>query len=91
MEIICRKYNYPEFINVSCRSYCACSMTSYEMARSHRVESGVSAWYCYSPFLVNVCVCLFLYRLKTPQFNIVTRVLHFSCSHVTWDKFCFIK
>ena len=27
----------------SCNSY----------ARSHRVESGVCAWYCYSPFLVN--------------------------------------
>ena len=23
-------------------------------ARSHRAESGVGAWYCYSPFLVNV-------------------------------------
>ena len=23
-------------------------------ARSHCVESGVGAWYCYSPFLVNV-------------------------------------
>ena len=22
-------------------------------ARSHRVESGVGAWYCYLPFLVN--------------------------------------
>ena len=26
MEIICRKYNYLKFINVSCSSYCACNM-----------------------------------------------------------------
>ena len=32
-------------------------------------------------------VCLFLYRLKTPQMSIVTRTLHFSCTHVTLDKF----
>ena len=32
-------------------------------------------------------VCLFLYRLKTPQINIITRALHFSCIHVTLDKF----
>ena len=31
-------------------------------------------------------VCLFLYRLKTPQIHIVIRALHFSCSHVTLDK-----
>ena len=57
MEIICGKYNYPEFINVACSSYCACSMTLHDYisyARSHRVESGVGACYCYSPFLVNV-------------------------------------
>ena len=29
-------------------------------------------------------VCLFLYRLKTPQIHIVKRVLHFSCIHVTF-------
>ena len=34
-----------------------------------------------------IVVCLFLYRLKTPQINIVTRALHFSCIHVTLDKF----
>ena len=32
-------------------------------------------------------VCLFLHRLKTPQINIVTRALHFSCIYVTLDKF----
>ena len=32
-------------------------------------------------------VCLFLYRLKTPQIHIVTRALHFSCIYVTLDKF----
>ena len=32
-------------------------------------------------------VCLFLYRLKTPQIRIVTRALHFSCNHVTLDNF----
>ena len=35
--------NMKENALVSCISY----------ARSHRVESGVCAWYCYSPFLVN--------------------------------------
>ena len=32
-------------------------------------------------------VCPFLYRLKTPQIHIVVRALHFSCIHVTLDKF----
>ena len=32
-------------------------------------------------------VCLFLYRLKPPQIHIVVRALHFSCIHVTLDKF----
>ena len=36
--------NMKENTLASCISY----------ARSHRVESGVCAWYCYSPFLVNV-------------------------------------
>ena len=36
-------------------------------------------------------VCLFLYRLKTPQINIVTRALHFSCTHVTLDKFAYLN
>ena len=35
----------------------------------------------------NTAVCLLPYRLKTPQIHIVTRALHFSCSHVTLDKF----
>ena len=37
--------------------------------------------------MVDMGVCLFLYRLKTPQINIVTRALQFSCIHVTLDKF----
>ena len=32
-------------------------------------------------------ICLFLYRLKTPQMNIIIRALHFSCIHVTLDNF----
>ena len=36
-------HNMKENALASCISY----------ARSHRVESGVGAWYCYSPFLVN--------------------------------------
>ena len=32
-------------------------------------------------------VCVFLYRLKNPQMYMVTRALHFSCTHVTLDKF----
>ena len=48
MEIICKKYNYPKFINVACSSYYACSMTSHEMVglhfictvTSHRVGCG---------------------------------------------------
>ena len=35
--------NMKENALASCISY----------ARSHRVKSGVGAWYCYSPFLVN--------------------------------------
>ena len=51
MESICRKYNYPKFINVACSSYYACSMTWHEMAYlhficlGHHTESGVSAWF----------------------------------------------
>ena len=48
MEIIYRKYNYTEFINVACSSYCACSMKWHDYisyAWSHGVELGVCAWY----------------------------------------------
>ena len=35
IEIICRKYNYLRFMNVSCSSYCACNMTLHEIAYLH--------------------------------------------------------
>ena len=37
--------------------------------------------------LIGWLFAFFSYRLKTPQIHIVTRALHFSCSHVTLDKF----
>ena len=45
--------------------------------------------YCLIPgnrVIETYCVPLF-YRLKTPQINIVTRVLHFSYIHVILDTF----
>ena len=45
--------------------------------------------YCLIPgnrVIETCCVPLF-YRLKTPQINIVTRVLHFSYIHVIFDTF----
>ena len=44
-----------------------------------------------NPNLVQVAICLFSYRLKTPQIHIVTRALHFSYSHVTLDKFALLN
>ena len=67
MEIICRKCNYPEFIN------CACGMTRHDCisyAQSHHVESGVSAWLGLTLCLVfdhgksTLCWCL-MYDVRT--------------------------
>ena len=53
MSIICKNYNCPWCINVSCNMKENALESCISYARSHRVESGVGAWYCYSPFLVN--------------------------------------
>ena len=37
--------------------------------------------------LIGWLFAFFSYRLNAPQIHIVTRALHFSCSHVTLDKF----
>ena len=53
MSIICKKnYNCPWYVNVSCSTHtCTCNMKENALvscisyAQSHRVESGVGAWY----------------------------------------------
>ena len=46
------------------------------------VKKSIKGW---SKYLTDILFAFF-YIVKTPQINIVTRALHFSCFRVTLDK-----
>ena len=91
MEIICRKYNYPKFINVACSSYYACSMTYLHfICTGHHVESGVSAWFGSTLCLMfnhgKSTLCLVFDNLSWAQGRL-TPCLVLMVGSVTWTTF----
>ena len=63
------------------------------MPLNHRLILLINGLYrvCFCYLAYWLSVCLFLYRLKTPQIHIVTKVLHFSCTYATLDKFALLN
>ena len=83
-ELACRRLELEakESVERAARAEVERDVACHEAAMAKLVTKGVVN--TRAQIESELVVCLFLYRLKTPQIYIVKRVLHFSCTHVTW-------